>query len=637
MINNTEAAPRRPRLNPFVFPSDTTLRFILLIMCVLGANLWIYNSPFLYKTSDFTKYIEAKYQCVKGSRSEKAFQEIAAHNPRGPADLEAAQNASQQCLAPFELQEAMRMLVGLILLLSVAGFIYLVLPAWKRWRKRLVPLPVELMPDVAAELANLCREAGLARQPAFFWNPLSSVSEGLAFGCLGQYVVALTGGLIKQFYTDRPAFRAVIRHELAHLRNADVDKTYFSVAIWWAFVITTLLPGAIYLNLDFADSVLNVANLPFFLNLIGRVLALAILVLLTRNAVLRSRELYADVRASTWDGPTGALSRVLNHFTHPKRGLPWTMLLAHPVPEIRYTVVNDTRPLFQSNFWTAFGTGIAAAIAFNGVYNLSSVLGDLLQFTSLTAVIAGLLFGGLTIGVVGSLLWRATFATLVEGKTPQRTGWTALGVVLGITVGLVLSLSSFTSTWPPLNVLGGFLVGWTLWGLTLLGSLWPVLRWIVVAATTWLPVTANTSILRWSSRSSLIVAGGIWAVFFGSLLLVSDFFSLDPGDAVSVFAALLAGLLFLAQSFTTVGLIGLWAIPLAASFWRRRGTTIEGANWAFLDTPYTSPQHMTLSSENPFRLRFALVLGLVGGLILLWSYPHYQNMAAFEPASRGQR
>ncbi len=56
MINNTEAAPRRPRLNPFVFPSDTTLRFILLIMCVLGANLWIYNSPFLYKTSDFTKY-----------------------------------------------------------------------------------------------------------------------------------------------------------------------------------------------------------------------------------------------------------------------------------------------------------------------------------------------------------------------------------------------------------------------------------------------------------------------------------------------------------------------------------------------------------------------------------------------------
>ena len=34
---------RRPRLNPFVFPSDTTFRFALLVTAVLGASLYVWN------------------------------------------------------------------------------------------------------------------------------------------------------------------------------------------------------------------------------------------------------------------------------------------------------------------------------------------------------------------------------------------------------------------------------------------------------------------------------------------------------------------------------------------------------------------------------------------------------------------
>ena len=43
-------------------------------------------------------------------------------------------------------------------------------------------------------------------------------------------------------------------------------------------------------------------------SLIGwRIVPLAALVYLTGAAILRARELYADVRASVWDGPDGAL------------------------------------------------------------------------------------------------------------------------------------------------------------------------------------------------------------------------------------------------------------------------------------------------------------------------------------------
>ena len=38
------AAPeRRPRLNPFAFPSDTAFRFGLLVTAVIGANLYVWE------------------------------------------------------------------------------------------------------------------------------------------------------------------------------------------------------------------------------------------------------------------------------------------------------------------------------------------------------------------------------------------------------------------------------------------------------------------------------------------------------------------------------------------------------------------------------------------------------------------
>lgn len=84
-------------------------------------------------------------------------------------------------------------------------------------------------------------------------------------------------------------------HELSHLRNKDVDKTYFSVAAGCAFVIAALIP--------FAFSLLNNSGAEVF-NASWRVIALVLLVYLTLAAVVRSREFYADVRASTHPGST---------------------------------------------------------------------------------------------------------------------------------------------------------------------------------------------------------------------------------------------------------------------------------------------------------------------------------------------
>ena len=46
----------------------------------------------------------------------------------------------------------------------------------------------------------------------------------------------------------KPAdFDAVILHELAHIKNRDIDQAYLALAIWRAFVVAALLPLAVLL------------------------------------------------------------------------------------------------------------------------------------------------------------------------------------------------------------------------------------------------------------------------------------------------------------------------------------------------------------------------------------------------------
>lgn len=616
-----EAPPRPARLNPFVFPSDTSLRFLLLIVCVLGATLWVYYIAIWQSPGEVIASVNVVLSCQKSSGILPAMQEVLKQNgninPKSEARFEAAQAAYAKCMAPLYLQQTSRMLGGVALLLVIAVSIYLILPAWKRWRKRLVPLPREDMPEVMAELIALCHEAGLKRQPQFLWNPLNLVSEGLAFGCLGRYTVALTGGLVKQAYADPAAFRAVIRHELAHLRNGDIDKTYFSVAIWRAFVITALAPFLGYIiSRSFTN--LTLTDLTFPLDIGLRMLALALLVLLTRNAVLRARELYADARASTWDGPAGSLARVLERLPHRRYGSRWKITQitqAHPEPRTRRAMLDDSSPLLQIGFWDALGAGIAAAIAFTGLDQFFASLLGSLQISYVPNVSAGLVFGGLAAGVVGAGLWRATCASLLQGKVPRGVSRLALGMMSGIILGRMVSLSSIGDYQISLNTLESSLAVWIVWSLILLLSLWLIMRWIRSVAAVWLQVTRTTSTLLWSARLGLIIAGGFWAICFGPLFFALSLLSssANVGDGIGLLIdLLLASATALLQPFFVIGLFALWAFPFAARFWRRRAVASTQSAW--IQQGSASGQVKT-GEQGPVQFRRALLIAAVGALL----------------------
>jgi hypothetical protein len=64
----------------------------------------------------------------------------------------------------------------------------------------------------------------------------------LAFGRVGKRYVLLSRGLIALHHTDPGAFRAIILHELAHLRNRDVDIAYLTLISSWIFSRMVAIP-----------------------------------------------------------------------------------------------------------------------------------------------------------------------------------------------------------------------------------------------------------------------------------------------------------------------------------------------------------------------------------------------------------
>jgi Zn-dependent protease with chaperone function len=443
----------RPRLNPFAFPSDTTFRFVLLIVSILGASLFIYQMLY-YSVPRLSQQLLNTYsRCY----------DLAGPVPVGPITDEAALAASfarnaifNQCIAPVQRQIASCMLGGVLLLLAVAGVIYWNFPRWKIRRDELVPVRAEDAPEVVAYLVSLCREAGLVRPPLFLWNPLNLSRTGLAFGRYGSYYIAISGGLVTQFYTDQPAFRAVMLHELAHLRNADVNKTYFTIAIWWAFVITALLPIVVVTILQFLGIGTSPSSLDVLFALGWRVLVMAVLVFLIRNAILRAREVYADVRASVWDTPAGGLRRVLESLPSLK-GRRWRELVAtHPDPDERRYVVDEPQRLFHLGFLDAFGAGVAAAVAYPNVISLLSFATTGMQVSGISHLGATLIFAPLAVGVVGLGTWRGAFAALVQGERPYAAGRLGIGLGLGFVLGQPLALQSAIQFRDTSELLGSF-------------------------------------------------------------------------------------------------------------------------------------------------------------------------------------
>ena len=622
---SAEPPKPRPRLNPFVFPSDTTFRFALLVTAVLGASLYVWNWIF-FAARDPTDQLAHLRGCLELSPFSVGARDV--------ASFSAASDAFTACVNSAYRENVWWMLGGTGGLILVALALVLIAPHWIERRRRLVPLSEEDAPAVLARLRELVREAGLEdHEPRFVWNPLDPAPTGLAYGHLGRYSVALTGGLVTRQITDPPAFDAVVRHELAHIRNRDVDTTYITLAIWYAFLVAAVAPFVLTLLDEGAATIGRVS---------WRLAALALLVYLTRNAVLRSREVYADVRASIGDGRDGGLRRLLAGLPKPGDGWAARLRRLHPDPAVRLRALDDTRSLFRLGSLVAFGSGVAATIAYENVVTLVASF-DLDPIDM--RFIAALAFAPFAVGIVGYGIWRATFAATAEGRPGIPTVRLGLALAAGFLLGPELSLAQTVATGDD-ALLSTLLKGEDLlWGLALVGGLVLLTGWLAAGAAYWLRSLGNRP-PRLAAAASLVAAAGVLSVFMAVFYIARDTrqaieFSAKGTELqhaavaetawagpVWLWQALMdpAFLVVVHRPFILPALVLVWALPLAAALWRRRSE--DDADWAFLEPGGEL-------SQPPLALRVLrpLAIGLAAGLaywalLLLLRFSLHNGVAA---------
>lgn len=501
----------RPELNALAFPQDTTLRFVLLILSVLGASLFAFES--IHETFVDPRPAQlASLRCAEKHLADRDF---------------------SSCVQILMRGRATWLLAGLGILTAVALVIYFLSPSWKLWRRRLQPLTADDAPEVVASLDALSAEAGLRAPPRFVWDPLSPAASGLAFGHAGRRYVALGGGLVTRFYTDPAAFRAVVLHELGHLRNKDVDKTYLTMALWYSFVLVAVLP----LLASLYDGTASYISF-----VLWRLVALVALVYVSRNAILRSRELYADVRASQ-AGARGALRRVIRALPAPPRRRWRRLLSVHPAPSARVAALDNTDVLFRPGLWQPFAAGIVITLLYLELYTLIGAyhFSDPVEATWLAALaVAPPAAGVIVLGI-----WRGAFRSLV--RSVASAGVWRLGIALGagFLLGNVLSFhyrgsggrSGLAEVQAQLlgtprieAVVSPAIVG--------AGVVWVVLPivsfvlfalWLDAAAAVWFS-RGGERLPRTSLVVAVLAAGSVLTVWTGTYFLLHDFGNLSASN-----------------------------------------------------------------------------------------------------------
>ncbi|MFC6981998.1 M48 family metalloprotease [Streptomyces cirratus] len=492
----TVPVPETPQ-DPSGLPAGTTFRFILLITALLGASAFIYNTVYLAFAPG-------------ADRAQAVYEQCAAAAGRA-GEISPAVNLPDYfltCTAEFERTKAPWALAGVASLLALAGLFYWADPYVHVRRNDLVAFAPEADAEDAAlvrHLHELVAEAGLHRPPRFFLRRSSSSVTAHAFGRAGWYAVVLDAGLVTRFRADPARLRALVLHELAHLRNRDTGIECLTRSLTWAFLPLGVLPLAAALIGTAPGDALGVGL---------RAAVLLGLVFLSSRAVLRAREHGADVRAASWDGVREDLLTAIaaaGDIPHPwwKRSLGF-----HPTTEQRRRIVHHPDRLFRTGFWECFAAGLAAMSAGSGfliLWWLTAHEADPLN----SRWAAALVISPAVVAVVGLGAWRT--AARSDHRIRDRV-FPALGLAVGLVLGRPLAVDSGMAAPLPRLASSGAAAA-ALWALCLAFVLVLFEWWAAQAAAAWgAPVAPRRAgwALGWVAASLIL------SVVIASWMVLTD-------------------------------------------------------------------------------------------------------------------
>jgi Zn-dependent protease with chaperone function len=354
--------PSKLRLNPFAFPPETNVRFLLLVIAVVMFAIIVSQIIPAW----LNLYTSTLYQGFDRSSSIQENQ----------ARYFTLSRASIGDLA---------LPVGLVVgVFALAAGIYRTYPARLRRRFKLQRLPQEKLPELEGEIQYLAHLAGVSPIPTIELGQNARSQGGQAFGFKGEHALRLERGLYRVvLLKSRDIFRAVVLHELGHIVNQDIWRSYFAQALCTAVIVLAIVPVVTLIFGIFfhrglvvplregtaidLDRLLTI-SLPIVLMVFGQVGIMLLVVFAIRAELLRIRELYTDYRAMQW-GAEASLSRILRQEALKERVKGWRKVWRlHPTAEERLLSLEEPARLFSVTLSLPLVVGILLAWIVSGMF-----------------------------------------------------------------------------------------------------------------------------------------------------------------------------------------------------------------------------------------------------------------------------
>ncbi|MFI0778905.1 M48 family metalloprotease [Streptomyces sp. NPDC021212] len=307
---------------PFLLPSATLTAFVLLIVAVLAFTVTLH--PDYYNLIAGNAGTGSLHDCQGAAVARAGGIDAAARQwvAGGRVPGFAACGTSDHWTASY--------LIGCGLLCTATALHYWFRSGRRARRGGVRSIGPDLLPELHGELLRLADRTVPGTHVRFLLDLLDPAASGVAFGRARRRHVLLGRGVITLRERDPDAFEALVLHELAHLRNRDVDLTLITLGFLRAYAVLVFLPVALgrllALALDYRPLLYGASA--------AQLAGLAALLVVARGQVLRIREYQADARVVRWQGRSEPLRRLLT-VAHAEAGARAAHRAGVPRPAVR--------------------------------------------------------------------------------------------------------------------------------------------------------------------------------------------------------------------------------------------------------------------------------------------------------------
>jgi len=299
------------RLNPFLYISETSILFALLVVTgIVMPSLYI--ADWFFRISDLVGGLVMRTGTVLlpsdlGISITKA----------GIGILETGASLQNSLFS--------RIIINAITIFLIPILIYRIYREFPREiikKSKLKALDPYKFAELWTHVQELYGNAPNIRAPVLMYQPLDSSITAFAFGSGNLMYLGLSGGLIRKFRTDRAGFDSIVSHEIAHLTNKDVGKVYLTEAVWRTLrfilpaFIGTVLAGSTVLAIGLSESYSSWLALLVILGSYSLYFLIFMAVVFAiRKRIIRAREFYADAKVVEWQGSQKKIAETLMEFT----------------------------------------------------------------------------------------------------------------------------------------------------------------------------------------------------------------------------------------------------------------------------------------------------------------------------------